>query len=117
MTLSQSITEVYKKLFNVILKKMRDAVIKEFTGDQPVALISYYAVSELCMRLLMEKATRHMGAAQESATDIGPTHMWLHVRRFTNALSPLGGTYCLPRIPVLPPTSTCYRPQPTQRST
>src|SRR2546423_284075 len=22
---------------------------------------------------------------------------------------PQGGTYCLPRIPVLPPTSTCYR--------
>jgi hypothetical protein len=25
----------------------------------------------------------------------------------TNALSPPDGTYCLPRVPVLPPTSTC----------
>jgi hypothetical protein len=26
----------------------------------------------------------------------------------TNALSPSGGTYCLPQMPVLSPTSTCY---------
>src|SRR5438105_1288239 len=39
----------------------------------------------------------------------------------TNALSPLDGTYCRPRVPVLPPrvpllplTSTCRLPRPPQ---
>jgi hypothetical protein len=30
----------------------------------------------------------------------------------TNEFSPPGGTYCLPRMPVLSPMSTCYRPRP-----
>src|SRR5271156_5038259 len=32
----------------------------------------------------------------------------------TNALSPPDGTYCLPRVPVLPLTSTCCLPRPPQ---
>ncbi len=54
--------------FTDLLIKMRSAVLREFTGQGPVASIQYSAIFALCQQVLMEMAILKLGEADRDVT-------------------------------------------------
>jgi hypothetical protein len=89
-----------------LLRNWKLRVVMKF-ADATKVVITQETSCQLIARNLLLTKYRYINVAR--------SRTWPRFRDQmpdTNVLSPPRGIYSLPRIPVLPPMSTCYRPRP-----